>query len=139
MLVADLDDDGFADVAAALRVGTAFRVSVGLNDGTGTFPGAANYPQTDPIRNARGRWALAAADFNEDGFTDIVFTNSINQVTILFGDGNGVFNDPALPPVKLATLAEPLSVVAADFDLDGHVDIGRHRMKTDAEKFANPL
>ena len=98
-------------------------VIVSLNDGAGNFPGGTTYLTASPLLNARGAWAVAAAHYDEDGFTDIAFTNEINRVTILFGDGNGVFDNPALPQATVPTLAEPYSVVAADCDLDGHIDI----------------
>ena len=130
LLVADVDDDGFADVVAAASPDA---VIVTLNDGAGNFP-VANRIFYTPISygGGRGRWALAAADFDEDGFTDIVVVNDFNEVTILFGDGAGRFDGE--PFLSVPTLAEPHSVVAADFDLDGHIDIatsesGGHRVE----------
>ena len=53
-------------------------------------------------------------------------------MTILFGDGAGRFDGE--PFLAVPTLAEAHSVVAADFDLDGHIDIatsesGGHRVE----------
>lgn len=63
---------------------------------------------------------VTTADFNSDGFTDIVTTNiSSNTLSLLFGNGDGTFREQ----VQLRVCQEPRALVTNDFNLDGHPDM----------------
>jgi type II secretory pathway component GspD/PulD (secretin) len=91
-------------------------VTILLANGDGTFtPTAAS-----PIGVGHFPSGIAVADFNGDGFPDLVVTNqNDNDASILLGNGDGTFR--ALSP--LATGKGPIAVAAADFNNDGFQDL----------------
>ena len=85
-----------------------------LNDGLGHFSAAA------PVAINRQPLSLAAADLTGAGHDDVVLGDQDGTVSVLLGDGNGVFR----APVASAVAAGPLSaIVAGDFNGDGKADI----------------
>jgi hypothetical protein len=70
---------------------------------------------------------MIAADFNGDGNPDVaVFGYNptfyfIDRVILLMGDGKGGFSSPV--SYAISPLTNPQSMVAADFDSDGNVDL----------------
>ena len=67
-----------------------------------------------------GPWAIAAADFNRDGRTDLVTANSTaNTVSVLLGNGDGTFG--ANKDYDVGT--KPVAVAVGDFNNDGKTDI----------------
>lgn len=113
VVAADLDGDDDADLAVANS--TAASVSFLRNTGTGNFiePGSSPEP-TDTFPNA-----LAAADFDADGDSDLAVANQLgDDVTILRNMGSGNFVEPGSSPES--AIDGPISIAAAD--LDGDVD-----------------
>ncbi len=66
-----------------------------------------------------GVCALVVTDFNADGHPDIAAISSFNFVFVLVGNGDGTFQPAANYPVGNG----PNSVVAADFNGDGTLDL----------------
>lgn len=65
--------------------------------------------------------AAAVADFNNDGKLDsAVMNSSANTITILQGDGKGLFTAVGAP---LTTLLNPSAIVAADLRNNGKTDL----------------
>ena len=64
--------------------------------------------------------SLNSQDFNGDGFADLITSNIRgNSLSILFGKGDGSFEDQ----VTFPACQEPGNLVIDDFNLDQHVDI----------------
>ena len=120
--VADFDGDGKLDIAVA-NEGSAF-VSVLLGDGTGNVSRSA--PGT-PFSTDFGPISVATADFDGNGTPDIVVANFIAGTVQVFlcnpVPPDGSVPDPLFKPGEDIKVGEnPISVVVADFNLDGIPD-----------------
>lgn len=64
--------------------------------------------------------AVATADLNGDGFSDLVTANALTKnLSVLLNNGDGTFQDP----VNISTgSASPADLVLGDFDKDGLLD-----------------
>ena len=123
--VGDLTNDGKLDfvVAGAEPHNTEGNfISTFLGDGRGNFA----LKQTISLGDGNLKGEIALGDFNEDGIQDVAYpvTSDVSgahstTVLIFFGDGTG--NLIAGPSVTVGQ--EPHSVIAADFNKDGHLDL----------------
>jgi FG-GAP-like repeat/Bacterial Ig-like domain (group 3) len=116
---ADFNGDGKADLAqpgyTPSTGASSVLVMLGNGDGTFYFPQSpsAYSAGTDPV-------SLAMGDFNHDGYVDMAVANNLsNNVSILFGNGNGSFQ----APVNYSTGANPSWVTVADVNGDGNADV----------------
>jgi len=122
IVAADFNGDGKVDLAVAdftpanLAINVSYVVVVqGIGDGTFT-----PFPQS-PIAVGFQPFAMVAADFNQDGKTDLAVANYNDQtLTLLLGDGTGGFAS-AGPPTPLGD--SPNDMAAADFNGDGTTDL----------------
>ncbi len=90
-------------------------VSIFLGNGSGSFAAAMNYAVGD------GPYTAVTGDYNNDGITDIVAGNFIdNTVTVLSGDGDGTFTLSGTYNTNGTNLA---TLVNGDFNGDGVLDL----------------
>ncbi len=115
-VAADFNNDGYTDIAAiGVSVYDAGYPQMSLGIGGGYF---TDFYQTvdatyDPAT------ALAAADVNRDGWTDLIMANPNGSVDVLLGIGDGTFSPTHNFPVE----ANPGAVAIADLNEDGKPDI----------------
>ncbi len=96
----------------------SFIVEAGTN-GSGNFVLDSRYSVFDYP------WAISAADFDDDGHMDLAFTcgdfHASDDVSLIFGDGNGSFGSNVV--YSTAPSGVRFSISTVDFDLDGFPDI----------------
>ncbi len=120
VITGDFNDDGITDLAVAVSTGAAILLGNGsAGAGNGSFGAATAFAAgSNPQR-------MAQSDFNEDGITDLVVTNSSsNTISVLLGVGtNGVGTGAFAAAVNYATGTNPSRVAIGDFNEDGIADL----------------
>jgi hypothetical protein len=111
----DLDQDDHQDVVSCTS-DSAFACRVMYGNGTGKF-GAAALPSSAAV--GREPRAAAAADFDHDGFADVVgVSRDDDRAVIMFGGPSGLNSR-----VELTTGGRPSDVEILDLNGDGNLDI----------------
>jgi cysteine-rich repeat protein len=112
LAVADLNGDGYADIAAINPANNT--VGVLLGDGAGGFAAPVTYA------TGSGPAAIATGDFDGDGRIDLAVVNATaGTVGILRGTGGGAFTAGA----SVAIAAGATAIAAGDLDGDGNLDL----------------
>ncbi|HEX6810526.1 MAG TPA: VCBS repeat-containing protein [Planctomycetota bacterium] len=107
-LFADLDDDGDLDAIAKESLSsTVKRTATFLNNGAGVFTAGPTFAMSG---------ALAAADFDGDGRTDVVVQET-DRLQLLRRTGPGLVYAPAIAYALVGMNG------AADLDQDGDIDL----------------
>ncbi len=116
-LACDLDRDGWSDLTIINEVSADVRVFMNRADGTGLFqPSFLTPPTGIPFESSPNE----PADFNRDGFVDLVTSsNAEDKIAVLFGNGDGTFD----PAVEIAVGQYPRGFAVMDADGDGDMDI----------------
>jgi len=126
VIAGDFDGDGLLDLVTANEGSDTLTVLSG--DGTGAFRTTATVPA-----GGRGPWSLAVGDFDRDGTLDLAVALwgyidcpsgcvqyvAGTTISVLLGRGDGTFGPPR--PFTVGRGAD--SVIAADFDDDGILDL----------------
>lgn len=110
--VADLNGDGWLDLAATGPESDSVVILLGKGDGT--FASPSNLPAGSDLE------FVTAADFNLDGAPDLAIANRLSdEVSVLLGNGDGTFQDST----SFAAGGGPSSLTAGDFNRDGILDL----------------
>ena len=116
----DFNGDGKQDLALSNNddgSGTG-SVAILLGNGDGTFQS----PKTVAV--AGNPFSIAAADFNGDGNLDVAVTDESQLVVwVLLGNGGGTLRSPVQYPSGGSGRDLAGSILAADFNNDGKVDL----------------
>lgn len=114
LAVGDFNHSGHQGLAVGLFQNEA--VAILFGKGNGTF----NYSTTLTQTFGQPTSSLTAADFNADGYLDLIATNTLNGVSPvpLLGYGHGAFNQ-----VGLNIQLSGVSSAAGDFNSDGKLDV----------------
>jgi hypothetical protein len=112
----DFDGNGVTDLVASGIAAAGGDVSILPGRGNGTFGAARVVPV-----NARPE-GVAVADFDQDGFSDVVVPADTAPfgVTVLLDNGNGVIGFTA---TTIALPAAAVAVATGDFNGDGNSDV----------------
>jgi Calx-beta domain-containing protein/VCBS repeat protein/FG-GAP repeat protein len=113
MAADDLNGDGNLDLVVGSQYNSSVTLLVG--NGLGYFTGA---PQVFAIDSTP--LAVAIADFNGDGTSDLVATSWGGKVNVLLGAGGGTYRPPMIVSAGGDT---PAGVTVADFNGDGRQDV----------------
>jgi hypothetical protein len=121
----DYDNDGWVDLVFS-RGSSLERWRAGRNPGPALYRNHGDFTLEDVTEKAgltRGGWGVgvSAADYDNDGFVDLYFTN-LGPDVLYHNNGDGTFTDVT---EKAGIRAPGWSSSAAfgDFDGDGHLDL----------------
>jgi len=121
MATADFDRNGKLDVVMVADTSAGYEVEV-LSGGSAPFSGVWS---NNSMQVSDNILCVAAADFDNDGWVDIVTGSASSATTeILLWENDGTpFKDPWLSYDVCAMTDDVRSIAAADFDNDGWTDI----------------
>ena len=114
--VADVNGDKELDIVVADPENN--RLAVLLGNGHGTFSPRVDLPIPQSIAQRNNVLAGVTADFNGDGFQDVVETFYSGATLLVAGKGDGSFNIP----VTVNAGTDQVSAVG-DINRDGHPDL----------------
>jgi len=121
LIANDFNNDGFPDIVQGTNAssGTANNFTVFINDGSGNLLPGIKYDTP----NMDGIGKVAAADFNGDGFADIVASDADTGIIIYFNNGSAVFDSFVVYSAPFNNTFRAGCVFTADFNNDGWEDI----------------
>jgi large repetitive protein len=113
--VATGDFTGNGNLGLAVLNAISDTITILPGNGDGTFQA----PLTVDLPPGSGATSIVAADFNDDGRTDLaVADNALNEVSIFLGNGDGTFDE-----LVFSVPEGPSTLVAGDFTGSGRVDL----------------
>ncbi|MEG4067151.1 DUF4347 domain-containing protein [Microcoleus sp. Pol11C2] len=100
----------------------AVSVAIGGDIGGGAYvflgTGQGNFSNPNNFGPGITKEAIAAGDFNQDNFADLVVAED-NQVSIALGNGQGTFGNFN----NVGTATNPLAIAIGDFNGDNNLDV----------------
>jgi hypothetical protein len=111
-VVADLNGDGFPDVATTNAVFGPSTMAVFLGKANGEFQSPVSYP-TGYFTSG-----IVAGDFNNDGIPDLLTMSQDGTIALFIGKGDGTFQTPKTDNIG----GLPVAIVLGDFNRDGILD-----------------
>jgi len=120
MAWADFNDDGFADLFVTNNdANNGQHNFLYMNTGAGTFTKITNSPV---YTDGGSSYGCSAADFNNDGHTDL-FVSNYNENNFLYtNNGTGIFTKITQGPV-VTDGGKSVGAAFADYDRDGWLDL----------------
>jgi hypothetical protein len=122
IVAGDFNKDGNLDFATVWAVNSQMQLIVYLGDGAGHFTSGNTYS----IGTGTGHLprTIATADLNLDGNLDLIVPDFENSaVAVLYGKGDGTFENAVEFPAGVLNQTAPGSVAVGDFNKDGKLDI----------------
>jgi len=104
-------------------------VSVLIGNRDGSFQDPRNF-------RTKGCGLITVGDFNGDGDVDVALTSCnppLNNVLLLFGDGQGGFGNP----ISFQVGSSPNGIAAGDFNQDGGPDLATSNMSSNVSVLIN--
>ena len=112
----DFNRDHRLDIAAIYQ--HTNQMYIFLGDAHGSFSHHSSYF----IGIDSNPYSISVTDFNQDQFLDIAIADhAINRISLLFGDGNGTFENLTLVPLSYGS--QPFALIAVDMDHDNKTDL----------------
>ncbi len=115
ILVNDFNGDGNLDIAYC----TSTSIGVMLGNGDGTFQQAVSY-----VVDTFNGFSFTAGDFNSDGKTDLIVSDSSTnyEFSILLGNGDGTFQPQHAVKIGPKDTNGETGIAVGDFNSDGLLD-----------------
>jgi hypothetical protein len=111
-VVADLNGDGFPDVATTNAAFGPSTMAVFLGKANGEFQSPVSYP-TGYFTSG-----IVVGDFNNDGILDLLAMSQDGTIALFPGKGDGTFKTADVDNIG----GLPVAIVMGDFDRDGILD-----------------
>jgi phospholipase C len=122
LVAADFNNDGIIDLATGMIANSRVELLLGAGNGSFTPAPVIDCTLFDDCGNTPDPVAMAWADFTDDGYKDLaVVNNQINTLSVLDGQGNGLFRGQSTTPG--ITLNNAVAVAVGDFNNDGAADV----------------
>ncbi len=118
MAAGDFNHDGKLDLVVVEATSTGELLSTWIGNGDGTFQNSIS----QGLGNNYAR-SLAVGDFNHDGKLDVAASVDSAGVDVFLGKGDGTFAAPQAYAVQTATNSAGSTLVTADFNGDGKLDL----------------
>ncbi|MEG4303567.1 S8 family serine peptidase [Microcoleus sp. D3_18a_C4] len=114
IVAGNFNGDSLPDLAVSVAIGGDIGGGVYVFLGTGQ----GNFSNPNNFGPGRTKQAIAAGDFNQDTFADLVVAEE-NQVSIALGNNQGTFGEFN----NVGTAISPLAIAIGDFNGDNNLDV----------------